>query len=289
MRDPKSPKISIVTISYNQADYLKDAIRSVLEQDYDNKEYIVIDGDSDDRSSEIISSYADEIDYWCSEPDDGPPQALNKGLAKATGDIFGFINSDDFLLPGALSSVAKRWVEASPRPDVVYGHGYRADEAGNLIRPIYSFEWDLERFLLGACSIVQQSTFSRLSLVKEIGGFSEENRRSWDGELWVELSKLGANWSRVDQHLSAFRLHEESITGSEPTYEKNDDESVYEKEMKALCERELGVKKITSLQKFRAKLLSWYSEPNYRIKNALWKLSEEVFGQAVSPPSGDTD
>lgn len=282
MTNRKTPKISIVTISYNQADYLEDAIRSVLDQDYENKEYIVIDGDSDDRSPDIISKYSDEIDYWCSEPDDGPAHALNKGLERATGEVFGFINSDDFLLPGALSSVARKWAEGTSPPDVLYGHGFRADEAGNLVRPIYSFKWDLERFLLGACSIVQQSTFARLDIVREAGGFSQENRRSWDGELWIELARLGAEWRRIDRHLSAFRIHEESITGSTPTYEDDGEDSVYEKEMKELCERELGRGNVTQTRRLRANLESWYEDPGCRMKNAFWKLSEKILGEEVS-------
>ena len=100
-------KISIVTPSFNQADFIEETIRSVICQGYPNLEYIIIDGGSTDGSVEIIKKYEEYLSYWVSEPDRGQAHAINKGISRITGDIFGWINSDDMLLPGSLSTIGK--------------------------------------------------------------------------------------------------------------------------------------------------------------------------------------
>ncbi|NVO00781.1 MAG: glycosyltransferase, partial [Geobacteraceae bacterium] len=123
------PKITIVTPSYNQGRFLEKTILSVLDQGYPNLEYIVIDGGSTDESVEIIKKYADRLTYWVSEPDRGQSHAINKGFERATGEIFGWLNSDDWYHPGALQAVAEAFA-ANPDVGAVVGAGEMVDEEG---------------------------------------------------------------------------------------------------------------------------------------------------------------
>ena len=128
------PRISIVTPSYNQGQYLEETIRSVLLQGYPNLEYLVIDGGSTDESVELLQRYDQWIAHWVTEPDRGQPHALNKGLARCTGDILGWINSDDLLLPEALSHLA---VAAKKHPRaMILGNVVNCDE-------IRGYKWEM--------------------------------------------------------------------------------------------------------------------------------------------------
>src|SRR5258706_15191827 len=116
------PRITIVTPSYNQAQYVDATIRSVLEQGYPNLEYIVVDGASTDGSAEVIRRHADRLAWWVSEKDGGQSAALAKGFARATGDVLAWLNSDDLYLPGTLATVARVF---PPEPDVGFIYGSR--------------------------------------------------------------------------------------------------------------------------------------------------------------------
>jgi len=205
-------KFSIVTISYNQAQFLEQAIRSVIEQDYPDVEYIVVDPGSTDGSREIIERYRDRIDKIIFEPDNGPADGLNKGFAQATGDIFGFINSDDYLLGGALTTVASAFATA-PKKDVLSGHAVIVDAGGREINHLYSRRYSPTRYVYGAATLAQQSTFFKAEAFRKAGGFNPENRLTWDGELWLDLALSGSKFGRIPEFLSAFRIYEGSITG----------------------------------------------------------------------------
>jgi glycosyltransferase involved in cell wall biosynthesis len=113
----KQIKFSIVTPSYNQGQYLEKAILSVIEQDYPNLEYIIIDGGSTDNSLEIIKKYEKHLAYWVSEKDRGQSHAINKGFERASGDLFGWLNSDDYFAPDALKTVAEVYHTSQKWPD----------------------------------------------------------------------------------------------------------------------------------------------------------------------------
>src|SRR5688572_29578312 len=138
--------VSIVTPSFNQAAYLEQTIRSVLEQDHPHVEYIVIDGASTDSSNEIIKKYESNLTYWVSEKDNGQAQAINKGFARASGDIAAWLNSDDYYLPGTISEVVKIFKK---HPDVALIHGdmLAVDELGETINRLNYKQLTLEDLL----------------------------------------------------------------------------------------------------------------------------------------------
>src|SRR5882672_3579012 len=126
------PTISIVTPSYNQGSYLEKTILSVLDQEYPNIEYIVIDGGSTDNSVDIIKKYEKHLKYWVSEQDRGQSNAINKGFSHATGDLLAWLNSDDYYMPGALWTLATMAM-ANPEASAFVGTGRVVDETGNIL------------------------------------------------------------------------------------------------------------------------------------------------------------
>ena len=205
------PKISIVTPSYNQGKYLEQTIRSVLDQNYPNLEFIIIDGGSSDNSVEIIKKYADRITYWVSEKDRGQTDALNKGVARCTGEVFGYINSDDLLLPGSLEHVARAWQDGARW--IVGWSQYLEIGGGDwpyTVRPVgRNIDWFLHN------PIPQQSSFWSTQYFREIGVFREDMHYCFDYEYWMRLrftAKVRPLLLR--KCLGAFRLHEESKTVS---------------------------------------------------------------------------
>ena len=206
-------KITIVTVSFNQAEFLEQCIRSVLSQGTDELEYIVIDPGSTDGSRNIIEKYRDSIDQIVFEKDHGPADGLNRGFARASGDVYGFLNSDDILLPGALTHVRKAF-GAHLDIDVLSGDGLVIDESGNKIRKCYSDRFSVQPYVYGSCVLVQPSTFFRSSVFKLTRGFNSENKTNWDGELFVDMAMRGARFARTKTLLSGYRLHSTSITAS---------------------------------------------------------------------------
>jgi len=205
-------KVSIVTISFNQAEFLEKAILSVLNQDYLDVEYIVVDPGSTDGSREIIEKYRDRINHIIYESDEGPADGLNKGFAAATGEIYGYLNADDILLPTTVSHFVKYFYSSDA--DVISGHGYIIDRGGNITGKTFSHKFDPVAYAYGACVLIQQSTFFKAEWFKKVGGFNKSNRASWDGELCFDMAMQGAKFKRISGFWSGFRLYAESITGS---------------------------------------------------------------------------
>lgn len=205
------PRISIVTISFNQARFLEAAIGSVLDQGYPNLDYIVVDPGSTDGSRDIIARYADRLTAVL-EPDAGPADGLNRGFARATGEIYGYLNADDMLLPGALAAVAKHF--AASEAQVICGNGVMIDGDGALLRPIATSRFSLAALGHGAMTFVQQANFFRSRVFTGVGGFNAANRTCWDAELLIDMAVSGARVVNVPDRLGAFRLYGETITGS---------------------------------------------------------------------------
>lgn len=199
------PLVSIVTPSLNQARFLEETIRSVLGQDYPRLEYLVVDGGSIDGSLEIIRRYEDRLAWWISEPDRGQTDALNKGFARAKGEIFAWLNSDDAYLPGAVAE-AVEYLQSHPEAGMVYGDANLVDEEGRVIGRFPARQTDYRRLLRGYVHIPQQATFFRAELWRRVGPLDPSFYFAMDYDLWVRIARLAP--LRYHRRLWAnFRLH----------------------------------------------------------------------------------
>ena len=208
------PRISIVTPSYNQGQFIEETIRSVLLQGYPNLEYIVIDGGSTDESLNVIRNYAHWLRYWVSEPDRGQSHAINKGLTHCTGDIFNWINSDDLLVPGALHAVAMAWRKG---PNVIVAGrvvNFDQDGAEDLISPnalsLENFA-NVRKARESAWSWHQPGTFLPRAEVSRVGGVWEDLRFAMDHVLMIHLLER-YDVVYIPGILARFRLHSGSKT-----------------------------------------------------------------------------
>jgi glycosyltransferase involved in cell wall biosynthesis len=209
------PRITIVTPSLNQGEYLEETIRSVLLQDYPNLEYIIIDGGSTDNSVEIIRKYEPWLTYWVSEKDRGQAHAINKGFSRATGDIYAYLNSDDVYEENALQLVANKYISAK-QPESLWLASNVVEFSKNRERlVVMPRELELERWVSREISIHQPGTFWSAALYKEIGGFDEAYNFVFDRKFFMELIERGYLPATLDKVTSRFRLHASSKTGLE--------------------------------------------------------------------------
>lgn len=205
-------KISVVTISFNQAQFLERTIRSVIEQWDAELEYIIVDPGSTDGSRDIIEKYRDHFSAIILEPDNGAADGLNKGFAQATGHIFFYLNSDDTIAPGAFAMALAEFAR-DPALDMICGHGWVIDEDDRRLRRIWSDPYNKPAIAYGAAIQIQPSTYFRAESFRKVGGFNPQNRSNWDGELYVDICLTGARTKVVNAFMSNYRLHTRSITG----------------------------------------------------------------------------
>jgi len=215
------PRISIVTPSFNQGEYLAETIQSVLGQRYPKLEYIVLDGASTDNSLRVLEECSAHLTHWESTPDRGQVHAINKGLARATGEVVAFLNSDDVYLPGALAAVGA-WFAASPRRSwvcgdaLLFGDGYETEHVRSRVPST------LGHLLAWAYRAPQPAMFWRRDLVAS--GFDERWRYCFDHELYLRLMLQGERCEHLPLPVAGYRLHGRSKTvGESEAFDKEFD------------------------------------------------------------------
>jgi glycosyltransferase involved in cell wall biosynthesis len=199
------PLVSIVTPSFNQARFLEATIQSVLSQDYPRLEYIIVDGGSTDGSRNIIRKYSDKLAWWVSEKDQGQTEALNKGFARAKGDILAWLNSDDTYLPGAITS-AVQFFQEYPGLGLVYGDTNFINEAGQVIGKFKAAQTNLHLLRQGYVHIPQQASFFRGDLWRSVAPLDPTFYFAMDYDLWVRIAAR-SQVKYVPQTWANFRLH----------------------------------------------------------------------------------
>lgn len=207
------PKISVITASYNQGQYIAEAMDSVLAQRYPSVEHIVIDGGSTDNSCDVISHYDKHLAYWVSEKDRGQTHAINKGIERATGDLLLVLNSDDVVLPGAFDAVADefmrdpklRWLSGT---SLYFGPGIPSDLMP-CRTPADPIDW-----LLNKWCIPHPSTYLRREVMEKHGAYDESFYFTMDYEYWLRLVFGGERCKGIQRPLSGFRYHDASKTVS---------------------------------------------------------------------------
>jgi len=206
------PKITIVTPSFNQGQFIEETICSVLDQNYPNLEYIVVDGGSTDQTIEVIRKYEPQLSSWVSEKDRGQVHAINKGLARATGEIFGFLNSDDLYMPGTFAVVGE-YFEKRPETEWVCGDTIMFEEG----RPDELIETVVPKSaahcLSWAYTAAQPGHFWRRELLGD--GFDEAWPYDFDHDLYVRLLLAGHKCQYIPRPFARYRLHEASKTVAE--------------------------------------------------------------------------
>jgi len=207
------PLVSIVTPSYNQGKYLERTILSVLNQDYPNIEYIIMDGNSSDNSVEIIQKYASQLTYWQSKKDGGQTDAINQGFSKANGQIFAWINSDDTYEPHSISQ-AVDYLLNHPQAGMVYGDCNFIDSDDRIIGKFNAKQTNYRKLRTGYVHIPQQASFWRSELWKKVSPLDQSIYFAMDYDLWLRLAKI----SKIDYFpklWANFRLHGDTKTISE--------------------------------------------------------------------------
>lgn len=202
------PLVSIVTPSYNQGAFLEETMRSVLEQDYPKIEYWVIDGGSTDNSVDIIKSHQQRLAGWVSEKDRGQADGVNKGFAKATGEIVGWLNSDDLYYPGAIREAVAAF-QAHPEASFVFSDVESIDGEGKAFNLMRYGDWKLAD-LMAFNIIGQPGVFMRREVLEQVGYLDLSFNYLLDVQLWLKMARISEPFYVPDKVWAAARLHEKA-------------------------------------------------------------------------------
>jgi glycosyltransferase involved in cell wall biosynthesis len=206
------PKISVITPSYNQGQYIEETILSVLNQNYPNLEYLIMDGGSNDNTVEVIKKYADKITFWVSEKDKGQAEAINKGFKKATGDILCWLNSDDYYFNDTLHYIAKN-LDVSKK-EILFGEVDHIFEPHGKIKPsnvknkYENYQLELYDF------IIQPGSFWTKKVWEEVGEVNENLHFVFDWDWFVRAKKVNTNFKYHKRTLAMYRVHDAHKTSN---------------------------------------------------------------------------
>ncbi len=243
-------KISIIIPSFNQGHFISQTIESVISQRYPNLEIIVIDGGSTDNAVDVIKKYEQHLTYWISEPDNGQADAINKGLQICTGDIFNWLNSDDYLEPGSLFKIAEAF--SDPKVELVAGKVRNFSEISEEIVPNQNLSAKGLMCWEPGVKFVQPGVWMRRLLLEKCGGINDSFHFAFDWDLYIRYLYYFPNVKEIDDLLVHFRLHENSKTQS--MYEK------FQIEQNTIIEKLSKTKGLDSLKyvcDFKIQQLGW--------------------------------
>jgi len=205
------PKISVITPSYNQGQFIEETIQSVLNQKYPNLEYVIIDGGSTDNSVEIIKKYEKYLTYWVSEKDRGQTDAIVKGFKRSSGTFLTWLNSDDTYLNGVLTTIGET-VAMNPDADVIYGDYVITDQKGRPILQKKEIEFDFDVMLYGVNMIGQPAAFFSRKIYDKAGGLDISFNYFMDVELWLRIANNNGKFKHIKKMIATYRFHPNSKT-----------------------------------------------------------------------------
>jgi len=262
-------KVSIITPSFNQGRYIEETIRSVIQQHYANLEYIIIDGGSTDNSVEIIHKYEKEIAYWVSEADSGQSNAFNKGLQKATGEIIGWINSDDRYYEGAVQKAIKIF-SGHPTIDVVFGNVDFIEEQGKVLHRTNEIAVDFHTYLYtDRCYHANAAGFFRKRCFDLYGMLREDLKYTMDYELYLKLAYNHCNFYQMKDVLGSYRLHKQGKTLLYTINMENECKTVsnvYKRAIGMRSEFYVPLKYYYNILRIIKKIITFAYSPKYIIK-----------------------
>lgn len=272
------PRITIVTPSFNQGIYLEQTIDSVLSQKYSHLEYIIIDGGSDDESVEIIKKYEKHLAYWVSEKDKGQSDALIKGFNRSTGEVFNWLNSDDYYLPEALSRIGDTFLD--PNVHVVCGRSQiiMDGQAVKLTSGTDIYTQNVAK-TIGWSRIDQPETFFRMEVLKQLGFLNHQLHYVMDKDLWMRyLLHYGlSNVRQIPDLLAAFRWHSLSKTQTSSVLFDQETNALFYTLAKSINSLELA-KEIESMGKKEVQLPFYQSEEKTILNDSLnYYFLQQVF------------
>ena len=260
-------RISIVTPSFNQAPFLEKTIQSVLNQEYSNLEYLIMDGGSSDGSVDIIRRYADRLAYWRSGPDDGQADAIHRGFELASGDILGWVNSDDVLLPGALSKVAHVF-DTQPDCHLLIGNSLRIDAQDNIVGKVWAYPLDFNRILFWGTGFDQPASFWKRALYFEVGGLNTSMQFCFDYDLYLRMVRRVPVF-RCNEFLATLRLHPATKTSRLPHIQRAEKEHI---------RHVYGYYDASAFRRWR-----------YRVLNGLWFRFLQYYSLILAPANAQVN